>query len=525
MRLKIAARKSDLARLQAYRVAEAIRNEFPDIEVQFQFRASLGDLNLNDPLWKMPEKGVFTEDFLKDLESGEADFVVHSWKDLPTQPREKTIIAATLPRADARDLLLFRRNRIGQCGGHVKILTSSPRRAYNLESFLQEAFPFVAEKIEFLSVRGNIQTRLEKLISQDVDGLIVAKAALDRLLAAKEPEFLEAQKVIRKILSQTRFMVLPLSINPTAAAQGALAIEVNRGRKDLLEILERINCQKTFLAVERERKILAEYGGGCHQKIGISVLKRPYGELKYLRGLTDSGLQLNEKILEEDDFENGHSIARMNECRTGWNESEVFPRDQEDPSFYSRQSIDKSKWDWAEGERFLWVARNEALPEEFSIAPETIVWVAGTMTWKKLAQRGVWVSGTADSLGDVEDPGIQHLVGDTSENIKWVKLTHDRSMTNGDRMGVVPSMPVCATYSLQAKNEVPDLMGRKSFFWTSGSNFDRAVELYPNIVHATHCCGPGLTYRHILSVIGDRARVRMALDIKSWRAQICASKK
>ena len=61
------ARKSDLARLQAYRVGESLQRKFPDLQIEYRFRASLGDINQNDPLWKMPEKGVFTDDFVADF--------------------------------------------------------------------------------------------------------------------------------------------------------------------------------------------------------------------------------------------------------------------------------------------------------------------------------------------------------------------------------------------------------------------------------------------------------------------------
>jgi hydroxymethylbilane synthase len=133
MRLRISARSSDLAKIQAYRVGEALRNKNPNIEIEFLFRESLGDKNLTDPLWKMPEKGVFTEDFLKDLLNEQTDLVVHSWKDLPTEEKEQTVIAATLPRADQRDLLLFKKSSVGN--SNPRLLSSSPRRVYNLDSF------------------------------------------------------------------------------------------------------------------------------------------------------------------------------------------------------------------------------------------------------------------------------------------------------------------------------------------------------------------------------------------------------
>jgi len=110
MRLKLAARKSDLARLQAYLVGAALEAQDPSLQVEYRFRESLGDKNLTDPLWQAPEKGVFTEDFHRDLVEGAADLVVHSWKDLPVAEKPETMVAACLERADSRDLLLFKRS-------------------------------------------------------------------------------------------------------------------------------------------------------------------------------------------------------------------------------------------------------------------------------------------------------------------------------------------------------------------------------------------------------------------------------
>src|ERR1700757_1513358 len=99
MKLRIGARRSDLARLQAYQVGAALKRVRRGLEIDYLFKESLGDQNQNDPLWKMPARGVFTEDFVADLREGRTDIVVHSWKDLPTEPREGLALAATLPRA------------------------------------------------------------------------------------------------------------------------------------------------------------------------------------------------------------------------------------------------------------------------------------------------------------------------------------------------------------------------------------------------------------------------------------------
>ena len=79
MRICLGARKSDLARLQALRVAQALEGQFPGkLEITYKFKTSLGDQDLESPLWKMPGKGVFTEDFVEDLKERRCDAVVHS---------------------------------------------------------------------------------------------------------------------------------------------------------------------------------------------------------------------------------------------------------------------------------------------------------------------------------------------------------------------------------------------------------------------------------------------------------------
>ena len=206
MRVTIASRRSDLARIQAYQVGEALQNAHPQIDISYSFHESLGDRNQNDPLWQMPEKGVFTQDFRAGLLKGDFDLVVHSWKDLAIEEDPETEIAATLPRADARDLLLVREDRWPEVGrtGVMSIFTSSPRRSHNLDSFLRQALPAKLRELNFVNVRGNVPTRVRKLFEAETDGLIVAKAALDRLLGAKQAEFAATQQELRGALSQCR---------------------------------------------------------------------------------------------------------------------------------------------------------------------------------------------------------------------------------------------------------------------------------------------------------------------------------
>jgi len=296
--VRLSGRSSELSRIQMHQVADAIRAAAPATEVVMNFRESLGDKMLDDPLWAMPEKGVFTEDFVEDLRSGRTDVVVHSWKDLPTEPRVGTRIVATLPRADVRDVLLMRRDlwETVRQGSHIRILSSSPRRAHNLGSFLGWALPVRDLTIEFVPVRGNVPTRLRKLHEGTHHGLVVAKAALDRL----------AEKV-RDAVDLCHLMVLPISENPTGAAQGALAMEIaDDCDPKIVALLERLNDRITFAEATREREILRSYGGGCHQKIGVTVLLRGSRQFLSLRGITDDG-----RVLQSPPWPEAESDLRM----------------------------------------------------------------------------------------------------------------------------------------------------------------------------------------------------------------------
>jgi hydroxymethylbilane synthase len=515
MRLTIGSRRSDLARIQAYLVAEALRATDPQIEIDYSFHESLGDKNLNDPLWKMPEKGVFTQDFREGLLRGDFDLVVHSWKDLAIEIDPETEIIATLPRADARDLLLVREDRWAEIetSGVMTILTSSPRRAHNLDSFLRQALPAKLNDLNFANVRGNVPTRVRKLLESEVDGLIVAKAALDRLLAAPAEgadDFLDTKKELRAALSQCRFMVMPLRENPSAPAQGALAIEISRRRDDMRSLIAPINCADTFSAVEHEREILRSYGGGCHQKIGASVLRRSFGEVTFLRGVTDDG-----RVLD------GCSLQASKPRPPRVSPELLWPVDKADSDWFTREPISaEDSLSFSEtvsvsesgprGRRSkaLWIAKAEALPDDWRVPAGQVVWASGVQTWRRLARRGVWVNGCAESLGEQEPAHIETLVG---EPLNWLKLTHEDGYTDGE-------MPLAGTYRLTPKTEAVDLRGKRQFFWKSGSSFQRALKLNPWLTEMTHFCGPGNTQR-ILEKHGVTPHV--FLDHKQWLDEMC----
>lgn len=474
MKLKISSRQSDLARIQAYAVGKKLESEGHSVE--YFFRESLGDQNQLDPLWKMPAKGVFTEDFYQDLVEDKTDIVVHSWKDLPTEEKTQTEIVASLERADQRDLLLFKKNSQGKL--KLNFFSSSPRRTYNLKNFFSWSLPWTAEKIDFQVVRGNVPTRIRKLLEDpEVDGLIVAKAALDRLLESQN--FIQTKEFLCQALNQLNWMVLPLSENPNAAAQGALALEIRKKRPELKFVLEKINSLESFQSAHRERKILQSFGGGCHSALGISVLLRPYGDIEIIRGVDPQGKDLALK--------------------------KFFPK-RSSPSKVSRLEFATAREnirDVALHADAVFVARAEAWPKGTTY--KGVVWTAGMQTWRKLAAEGVWVHGSAEGLGEQESERCDILLkGVLGRKAKWLRLTHSESWDFIDR-------PRLATYNLKRHMISQALPDVEAFSWRSASEFLLALEHFPDLRQRQHICGPGHSYDVVKKELGSENNIFVEL--------------
>ncbi len=478
MKIRISARRSDLARLQAYQVGNALRRTHRGLEVEYLFKESLGDKNQEDPLWKMPAQGVFTEDFARDLLSDQTDLVVHSWKDMPTQTREGLLVAATLKRADPRDLLLLRKDALeafrARAAGAPKLtlLTSSPRRIFSAEASLRSLLPFPVEALETKPVRGNILTRLRKLGAGEGHGLFVAKAALDRLLSSQEEEFRAGREEIRALLGNFQWMALPLSLFPTAAAQGALAVEMRASSAHLYTLVSAIHHAETFDCVTRERALLASFGGGCHQKIGVTSIPHPrLGWAEFFHGEPD-GQPASRRLTF------GLASLPVPPGSSCWPETTrpVFSRKM-------LAGVPNPGGD-------LFVSRTDALPENWNLSAEQCLWAAGTRTWRKLAARGIWVHGCADGLGE-SLPEVEDLLG---RRAAWTKLTHEGS-TNDRHFSCL------ATYRLEPLGvTAPPLV--ESYFWPSESLFRWALAKKPAIRDKKHAAGPGFTADAIEKELG-----------------------
>ncbi len=491
MRLKMASRKSDLARLQLQTVGKYLEQQL-NAQPEFIYSESFGDKNLDIDLKGAENKGLFTKDFYEAIVNQDVDMVVHSWKDLPIEDN-KTSIAMTLPRHDARDLLLVKKSSLEKIilSKTIEILTSSPRREFFLSKHLKKLYPAQLDDVKFAPIRGNIPTRLKKLLQSDSDALVMAKAALDRMLSAEGEEFESVKNEIKQDLAMCEWMVLPLKLFPSAAAQGALAVEVLKG-SSIEQKLKNINCKTDFAMVKLERAKLKELGGGCHSRLGVNYLSRSFGTIFYLSHEVDGELHKVTKILRDKEFEKV-------------DEQFVWPGNQSVPATRETITINLNEIKKFNG---LYVTKLSAMPDGFTPEKSQVVWTSGLITWQKLAKKGIWVHGSSESLGETEPMRLDELTGGP---LKWAKLSHIN--------GAKTEKTIIGTYRVHWNFKKEDLLGCKHFYWMSGEMFKQALEACPEIIEASHYCGPGHTYEALKPLI-DKSKLFVCLGYEDWKKEI-----
>lgn len=477
--LIIGSRRSALARIQALAVGDDLRRQDPGLRLRYVFVESSGDRSCDPSAAAITQRGGFTEDLGRLLDDRRIDLAVHSWKDLPLRERTLTQVAATLPRADARDLLLLRRSAIDDMANRpLRVLSSSSRRRRNLEQFLGWALPRAPQQIHFRPVRGDIETRLAKLLRGDGDALVVAKAAIDRLLGANATQFAAARTAVRAALDQCRVVVLPLTQSPAAAGQGALALEIRRDANATQSRLAEINDAATQQLVERERSIAAELGDD-NSPLGVTLQRYDYGDIEFLRG-EHRGRSFEHVLLHR----RGAALPRATHAAQLWlgerPGAELFER---------IPSTTTQHWNQDTG---LLVARAEALPVNSSVSDNTVVWTAGLATWRRLAARGIWVTGSDDSLGETGALAIRHLFPHVS---RWVKLSHERGY-DCSHADFQPG------YRLRQRHLPESVHGHTHFFWRSGSQLLEYLRAFPGLAQAWHGSGPGNTLKIAQSRLG-----------------------
>jgi hydroxymethylbilane synthase len=263
--LRVGTRASALARTQSGLVADAITAR-TGRETALVTVSTEGDVN-GAPLATLGGTGVFVSALRDALLAGEVDVAVHSLKDLPTALADGIALAAIPTREDPRDVVVARDGlTLGELPAGSRVGTGSPRRVAQLEA--------LGLGIELVGVRGNVDTRIAKVRSGELDAVILARAGLARLGRLEE---------VTEVLD-------PIQVLP-APGQGALAIECRAADTQLVELLaEVLDDARTRAAVTCERTVLAELEAGCSAPVGAlaDVVEGEAGEELWIRAVASS---------------------------------------------------------------------------------------------------------------------------------------------------------------------------------------------------------------------------------------------
>jgi len=261
-KITIGTRGSPLALWQAHWIKSQLESVHDDLTVELVKIKTSGDKIQDVPLAKVGGKGLFTKEIEESMLRYETDIAVHSMKDVPVKLPPSLTLSVVTEREDPRDVLISRNDlKLNDLPKGAKVGTGSFRRTTQLLHYRPD--------LEVVPMRGNVQTRLNKLESEGLDAIILAAAGLIRLdMADHITEYIEPE------------IMLP------GGGQGAVGIE---SRKEDLRVMNRIfplDHEETHQALEAERSFLTRLEGGCQVPIGVYAMIN--GDTLHLRGLVGS---------------------------------------------------------------------------------------------------------------------------------------------------------------------------------------------------------------------------------------------
>lgn len=245
MKIRVGTRGSNLALIQTNWAIDRLKEKFPEVEFEVKIIKTKGDKILHLSLDKIGDKGLFVKEIESQLLEGEIDLAVHSMKDMPAEVVEGLKFAAVPKREDPRDVIILREglNSFDELPIGATIGTGSKRRKYQLL--------IKRPDLNIVPIRGNIETRISKIESENLDGIVLA-----------------ASGVIRADLEEKITEFLPVDLMIPAPAQGALALEIRENDEELEKMIDAIKDEISQIQTDAERSYLAGIDGSCHIPMG-----------------------------------------------------------------------------------------------------------------------------------------------------------------------------------------------------------------------------------------------------------------
>jgi hydroxymethylbilane synthase len=429
-----------------------------------------GDQITDKPLWQLEGKDFFTKELDAALLKSQVDLVVHSYKDLGSERPQGIEIGAITKRSYAHDVLLIKNSKIKDLAkiNDFVVGTSSPRRIVNIESSLANWLPHFKGSVQCKTLRGNVNSRIQKLRDDQYDAIILALAGVDRL-SRREDSLLE----LKGLLDGLNYLVLPVSQFPPAASQGALAIEYcpeNHKDNILKEALHTVHHPKTFENIKRERKTFSSYGGGCHLAVGIHVKSIDDYFLHFEKGQVDEKdvLDFKQENLTADFF-NQRKVAVIGEHNPLIEIKTINAKVPVNTNLFitSKYCLDSLDQDC-----------------------EQTVFSSGTRTAKALINKGIWVNASADAFGHEE---ISYLLESQALQLmnksqKTVVLSHNLAKSDiGDNIA-------CYERIIKQNINQVDVQDFDHLYWPSFNYYQAYIDKFPELKNKNHYCGFGKTF-------------------------------
>lgn len=294
MKVVVGARGSKLSVTQTNSVINLIKKAYPDIDIELKTITTKGDILREASLYKIGGKGVFVKEIEKELLNGDIDIAVHSMKDMPGVLPKGLKLSYVPKREDYRDVLVLRKGlkSLDELPVGAKIGTGSKRRKYQLLKY--------REDLNIVHIRGNIETRIKKIETENLDGVVLAAAGIKRLGLNKE--------LHNRLIYLDKEIVLP------SPCQGILAIEIREKDEKIEELLKPISHEETEIQGKVERAFLKGVGGSC--KVPVGAYCQIDDDKLTLEGFlgTENGEKLIYRTLEgsKDSLEDlGYNLAKI----------------------------------------------------------------------------------------------------------------------------------------------------------------------------------------------------------------------
>lgn len=246
MKIVVGTRGSNLALTQTNMVVNMIKEKFPHIDFEIKVIKTKGDIIQDVAIDKIGGKEIFIKEIEKELLDGTIDMAVHSMKDMPGDLPKGLKLSHSPAREDYRDVLIVREGieSLEDLPKGAKIATGSKRRMYQILRHRPD--------LEIVPIRGNVETRINKIETENLDGVIIAAAGVNRL----------GLDLGKRIFHLDKEIMLP---SPT---QGILAIEVREDNEEIDKILKEISHRETEIQGTVERAFLSRVGGSCKVPVG-----------------------------------------------------------------------------------------------------------------------------------------------------------------------------------------------------------------------------------------------------------------